>query len=205
LNGWDLTSFYYDSIDASPTFFRQVVTAPVPTVIYQPDHERIRQMGGTFSKDFQSFVLRGEAVYTWNRWFNLSQLNDSNNNGAVRQNFLDYIFSIDFPLPLESRMNLQFFQRWFPVHDPGIVQQRVESGVSLFASTKMFDDKVEPDLLMIQSLNRIDWLVRPRISWQFLPNWRLRLGGGIFGGKSDSLFGRFADRDRVFLEARYAF
>jgi hypothetical protein len=202
LNGWDLTSFYYDSIDASPSFFRQAVADPVPTFSYRAQHDRIHQVGGTFSKDFQSFVLRGEAIYTWDRWFNVSRTNDE--NGVVRQNFLDYILGIDVPLPLDSRVNLQFFQRWFPAHDPHILERRVESGVTLFASTKI-GDKVEPDLLLIHSLNRSDWLARPRITWQFLPNWRLRAGAGFFGGNKDALFGRFSDRDRVFLEARYAF
>ena len=203
LAGWDLTSFYYDSVDASPTFFRQVALAPPATFIYRPEHGRIRQLGATFSKDFHSFVLRGEAVYTWDRWFNVTRLADS--NGVVRQNFLAYILGVDFPLPSDSRLNLQFFQTWFPSHDPDITPRRIESGISLFASTKILDDKIEPDLLVIQSLNRLDWMVRPRITWQFLPNWRFRVGTGVFGGNSQGFFGRFANKDRAFVELRYTF
>jgi len=203
LKGWDLTGFYYDSINSAPAFFRQTINAPNPTLSYTPDHRRIHQLGGTVSKDFQSFVLRGEAVYTWDSLFSVSRLSDA--DGVVRQDFLDYIIGLDFPLPADSRLNFQFFQRWFPNHDPDITPARVESGVSLFASTKMLDDKVEPDLLVMQSLNRLDWMVRPRVTWQFQPSWRLRAGTALFGGTGQNLFGRFANRDRVFAELRYAF
>ena len=202
LGGWDLTAFYYSSIDASPTFFRDIINTPVPTVVYTPDHDRIHQTGGTVSKDLGSFVLRGEAVYTWNRWFNE---NFSDRNGVVRQDFLDYIVGADFPLPFESRIDLQLFQRWFPHHDRDILQRRVETGASLFASTKMLDGKIEPDLLLIQSLNRLDWMVRPRISWRFQPDWRLRLGTAAFGGSKDGLFGRFENRDRAFVDSATRF
>ena len=203
LKGWDLTGFYYDSINSAPAFFRQTINAPTPTLSYTPDHRRIHQLGGTVSKDFQSFVLRGEAVYTWDSLFSVSRLSDA--DGVVRQDFLDYIIGLDFPLPADSRLNFQFFQRRFPNHDPDITPARVESGVSLFASTKMLDDKVEPDLLVMQSLNRLDWMVRPRVTWQFHPSWRLRVGTALFGGTGQNLFGRFANRDRVFAELRYAF
>jgi hypothetical protein len=203
LNGWDLAAFYYNSMDAAPTFFREVINAPVPTVVYTPDHDRIQQAGSTVSKDFGPFVLRGEAVYTWGRWFNVKDLSDR--NGVVRQDFLDYIISGDIPLPSESRLNLQFFQRWFPHHDPNIIQRRVETGASLFASTKLLDGKIEPDLQLIHSLNRLDWMIRPRISWRFHPDWRLRVGTAVFGGDKDGLFGRFGNRDRAFVELRYAF
>jgi hypothetical protein len=203
LRGWDLTGFYYDSVDSSPAFFRQLISAPPATVVYTPDHDRIHQLGGTLSKDFQSFVVRAEAVYTWDRWFNVTRLSDS--DGVVRQNFLDYIVGVDFPLPSDSRLNLQFFQRWFPSHNPDIIPRRVESGITLFASAKILDDKVEPDLLVIHSLNRLDWMVRPRITWRFHPDWRFRIGTALFGGNNQGLSGRFDNRDRAFVELRYAF
>jgi hypothetical protein len=202
-NGWDLGAFYYGSMDANATFFRSIVLAPVPTISYRPDHERIHQAGLTVSKDVGSFVLKGEAIYTWDRFFNVRRATDA--DGVVRQKFLDYIVSAEIPLPMDSRINLQFFQRWFTNHDPDIIPRRVESGASLFASTKLFHEKVEPELLLIHSLNRLDWMARFKVNWHFAKDWRLVAGTAFFGGKSLGLFGRFDQQDRVFAELRYTF
>jgi Protein of unknown function (DUF1302) len=202
-NGWDLAIFYYGSIDSNATFFRTITLAPVPNVSYRPDHERIHQAGLTASKDLGSFVLKGEAIYTWDRFFNVSRVTDA--DGVVRQKFLDYILSAEIPLPMESRINLQFFQRWFTNHDPDIIPRRLESGASLFASTKLLNEKVEPELLLIHSLNRLDWMARFKINWYFAKDWRLVAGTAFLGGKELGLFGRFDNRDRVFAELRYTF
>jgi hypothetical protein len=202
-HGWDLATFYYGSVDANTTFFRSTILAPGPTVSYRPDHERVHQAGLTASKDVGSFVLKGEAIYTWDRFFNVKNANDA--DGVVRQNFLEYIISAEFPLPMESRLNLQFFQRWFPNHDADIVQRRVESGASLFASTKLFNEKVEPEFLLIQSLTQLDWMARFKINWYFAKDWRFVAGTAFFGGKKLGLFGRFDKEDRVFTELRYTF
>ena len=202
-NGWDLAAFYYGSTDENATFFRSTILAPTPTISYHPDHKRIHQAGLTASKDVGSFVLKGEAIYTWDRFFNVTRLNDA--DGVVRQDFLDYIVSAEIPLPMESRINLQFFQRWFTNHDPDIIPSRVESGASFYASTKLFNEKVEPELLMIHSLNRLDYMTRFKVNWYFAKDWRLVAGTAFFGGKDVGLFGRFDQKDRVFMELRYTF
>jgi hypothetical protein len=203
VGGWDLAAFYYGSMDANSTFFRSTILAPVPTVRYRPDHERIHQTGLTLSKDAGAFVFKAEAIYTWDRYFNV--INASDSNGVVRQDFLDYIVSAEIPLPMESRINLQFFQRLFTNHDHDIIPRRIESGASLLASTKLFNDKVEPELLMIQSLNRLDYMTRFKINWSFAKDWRFVAGAAFFGGKKLGLFGQFGNRDRVFTEIRYSF
>ena len=202
-NGWDLAAFYYGSMDSSPTFFRSMILAPVPTIRYRPDHERIHQAGLTMSKDAGSFVFKGEAIYTWDRYFNVTSASDP--NGVVRQNFLDYIISAEIPLPRESRLNLQFFQRWFTSHDSDIIPRRWETGASLYASTKLLNEKVEPELLLVQSLNRLDYMTRFKINWYFAKDWRFVAGTAFFGGHKLGLFGRFDNRDRVFTEVRYSF
>lgn len=203
VKGWDLAAFYYGSIDANTTFFRRTVFTPGPTISYRPDHERIHQAGVTASKDLGTFVVKGEAIYTWDRFFNVKNLNDA--DGVVRQNFIDYILSAEFPLPMDSRLNLQFFQRVFTDHNPDIAQRTVETGASLYASTKLFSEKVEPEFLLIQSLTQLDWMARFKINWYFAKDWRLVAGTAFMGGRKLGLFGRFDQQDRVFTELRYSF
>lgn len=201
--GWDFSSFYYSSMDASPAFFRTVQTEPIPLVIFRPDHDRIHQIGFTASKDFASFIINGETVYTMDRWFSVSDLSDA--NGVVQQDFLDYIIGFERPLPHDSRLNLQFFQRWFPSHDPNIFQKEFETGFSVYASTKMANEKLEPNALFIYSTTHKDYMLRLMLNWYPTQNWSLIFGTDILNGTAIGLFGRFDPTDRIYSEVRYSF
>ena len=203
INGWDLSAFYYSSMDTSPTFFREVVTTPVPTFVYTPDHKRIQQLGGTLSKGYLDTVLKVEMVYTHDRRFAVNRLSDA--DGVVQKDSLDYAVGLDYTLPHSSRINVQFFQHWFPEHDSAMTMKRLESGASFYASTKFMDGNVEPQLLLIGSLSRGDWMARPKFAWNLNGDWRWILGADVFGGTRTGLFGQYDGKDRVYTELRYIF
>ena len=110
-NGWDGALYYYRSTSASPTFYRQIITSPAPTYVYQPRHDRIWQAGATLAKDFGDFVFKLESVYTANLGYNVMRSTDD--DGVVKQNTLDYIISVDLPTADQTRWNVQLFQRIF--------------------------------------------------------------------------------------------
>lgn len=200
INGWDISAFYYNSLDASSTFYR--VSGLAEPIVFQPRHDRIDQAGATLAKDFGSVVLKGELIYTDGRKFNT--VRPTAIDGLVKQNTLDYVVGLDFTLPAETRLNLQFFQRVFFAHDPDIVSKQLESGASILLNGKLWN-KVEAQALLIHSLNRSDWMFRPRLSWNFERNWRWAIGADVFGGQPTGLFGRFDRSDRVYTELRYSF
>jgi SPOR domain/Protein of unknown function (DUF1302) len=203
INGWDLSAFFYSSMDTSPTFFRSVITIPAPMFVYSPDHKRIQQIGGTLSKGYVDTVLKIEMVYTRDRWFAVNQLSDL--DGVVQKDALDSAVGLDYNLPHSSRVNFQIFQRWFPDHDSAMIAKRAESGASLLISSKFMDGDIEPQLLVIASLSRGDWMARPKILWTLSGNWRWVLGGDVFGGARTGLFGQYGDNDRIYTELRYIF
>lgn len=201
-NGWDVSGFYYRGSDINPSFYREIVPGARPTFIYQARHDRIHQYGGTMAKDFGDVVLKAEAVYTRDRQFTVMNLTDA--DGLVRQNTLDWAVGLDFTLPADSRFNVQFFQRQHFDYNPDIIADRLENGYSLFASSKL-GNNWETQALFISSLNRSDWLFRPRVSWNIQRNWRLMLGADIFSGPQLGMFGRYDQHDRVYSEVRYSF
>lgn len=200
--GWDMAGFYYRSTSSYPTFYRQLINAPGPVVEFTPKHDRIWQVGGTVSKDLGSVVLRAETVFTGNKGFEVTRLSEQ--DGVVRQNTLDYIVSLDFVPFRDGRLNVQAFQRVYFDHDPDILYDRYETGVSVLLSGKI-NARWEPEILIIQSVNRDDRLLRPRIKWYPVQNATVIFGVDIFAGPAQGEFGRFANRDRIYAEARYAF
>jgi hypothetical protein len=203
--GWDIGGFLYSSMDSAPTY-RLVGKTPLgPGMLaynYRAEHRRIHQAGATFAKDFQDFVLKGEAIYTHGRSYNVRDPADG--DGLARQHTLDWVLGFDFQPGADTRINAQLFQRVFVDHDERIVPDQVESGATLLLNHKFARDW-EVDVLAIHSLNRSDWLLRPKLIWNFQQNWRMTFGADIFGGPADGLFGQFDKADRIYGEVRYDF
>jgi hypothetical protein len=197
-NGWDVSGFVYSSMDAQPTFYRD----PINKQVFYPRHDRIWQAGGTLGKDLGFAVLKAEAVYTHGRSFNTLNLADE--DGVVKQPTLDWAVGLDFNPTADTRLNAQVFQRVYFDHDPYNIFDRVESGASLLANYK-FSPAWEAEALWVSSLNRSDWMLRPKVIWKFQPNWRLTSGVDVFHGPLFGLFGRFDQADRVYAEVRHDF
>ncbi len=194
-NGWDVSGFYYTSMNSAPTFYQ---FAPN---VFTPRHDRIWQAGGTLAKDLRDFVLKAEAVYTNGRRFNLLVPDP---DGVVKQNTLDWVVGLDFNPTSDTRVNTQLYQRYFFDHDPNIIPDKTENGITLLVSHN-FSDKWTAEALLVHSLNRSDWMFRPKASWGFQPNWKLSFGLDIFGGPATGLFGQYDQQDRGYAEVRYDF
>lgn len=201
-SGWDTAVFFYSSMDAQPYFPRSIESGPVPTVVYRPDHDRIFQLGTTVAKDFEPWLLRLEAVYTKDRWYSVTRAADA--DGVVRQDSVDYALGMERSFD-DLRLNVQLFQRWFPSHDEDILLDAMETGYSLYLSNKFMRGELEPQLLIIGSLNRDDWLYRPKVVWLPNGNWQIVFGVDVLDGSPRGVFGRFNDSDRVYTEWRYMF
>lgn len=201
-SGWDVSAFYYHSLDASASFHRDPVIGPAPVFVYRPRHDPIDQAGGTLAKDLAWTVLKAEAVYTRGRGYNVTTLTQP--AGLVRSNTLDTALGLDFTPADDSRLNLQWFQRIYGNYAAAILQDKRESGASVFLSSKLAP-RLEGQVLLIRSLNRNDSLFRPRLAWNLQRNWHLIAGADIFHGPPTGLFGRYDKQDRLYSELRYAF
>ncbi len=198
VDGWDLSAFYYRSTDISQTFYR---TSDAP-IVFTPKHDRIRQVGVTFSKDMNAFVLKGEAVHTHGRKFNTSDL--TARYGLKESETLDYVIGADIPLGNDWRINAQYYARSFFGHDEGMAWDRNEQGVTLLVN-HAFNEKLEAEVLVVAGLNRDDTMIRPKVVWQMTPLWRGTAGLDIFGGERTGVFGRFDEKDRAYVEIRRDF
>jgi hypothetical protein len=194
VSGWDLAAFYYRSSSTQPTFYRLPSATPGQPFVFQPRFDRIWQVGGTLSKDLGESVVRAEAVYANGQGYSVTSLNVP--QGVVQRNTLDYIVSIEFALPGDTRLNLQGFQRaFFGGSASDNVIKSDGFGASVFLSTKL-TESVEPQILWIQNFKDAGGMIRPRINWYPAKNTALGFGVDIFTGPSDGYFGRYNNRDR---------
>jgi hypothetical protein len=172
--------------------------------VFQPRYDRIWQAGGTLSKDLGGdMVLRAEAVYTNGQGYSVTT--PAVPEGVAKRPTFDYIVSIEWALPGDTRLNLQGFQNVF--YDGGgkdLVVRNDGFGASIFLSTK-WTNALEPQILYIQNFDHAGGLIRPRLNWYAAKNTVAGFGVDIFTGPSDGYFGRYNNRDRVYAELRYDF
>ena len=122
----------------------------------------------------------------------------------MRRSTLDYILSVEFPLPSDTRLNFQLFHRIVQGGEANFAVETDGDGGSIFISTKI-TPTIEPQLLWVQGFSGTGNMVRPRVNWTMAKNTVLGVGLDIFTGPVTSLFGRYGNRDRVYAELRYAF
>ncbi|MBR0568557.1 hypothetical protein J5J83_20730 [Azoarcus sp. L1K30] len=194
IDGWDLSAFYYDSRNVEPSLYR-VSFAPA----YELRHDRIRQFGGTFSKDMGPFVLKGEVVHASGRRF--ISLDPNAPFGLRKSDTLDYAVGVDVPVGSDWRFNVQYFERLHFNHADGMLVERNEPGAT-FQAVHTFGSEFEFEFLAASSLIRRDFMLRPKLTWKFAPEWRALMGVDYFEGRHTALFGRFDDSDRVYFEVR---
>lgn len=195
VGGWDLSGFYYRSYDVSPTVY-----AYTPGLALLR-HDRLHQVGGTFSKDMGSFVLKGEGVHTRGR--SLNTFAPGGAVGLAATDMIDYAVGADIPAG-DWRFNVQYYGRWLADHHPLMMSDRSETGVT-FQVVHGVGSNLETELLAVSSLNRSDYMLRPKVSWKFAPSWRVVSGVDIFGGSQPGLFSAYGRRDRAYLELRHWF
>jgi len=195
VGGWDLSAFYYRSYDISPTLYA------LEQGVARLRHDRLGQTGGSFSKDLDSFVLKGEMVHTHGR--SLNTFASGPRLGLMPTDMVDYAFGVDVPVG-DWRFNVQYYGRWLEEHVPALMTDRLEQGVTLQV-VHGAGTNLEAELLALSSVNRSDHLLRPKLTWKFAPAWRLVGGMDIFGGSGNGLFSRYDRNDRVYLELRHVF
>ena len=208
VDGWDLSAFYYRSYDVSPTLY-EIVPSAVPGAMPAASlrHERLHQIGATFSKDLGSFVLKGEAVHTRGRGVNTltpAAVPGGRELGLSETDMIDYAVGADIPVASDWRINTQLYGRWLDEHRIEMVSDRMETGVT-FLAVHTFSSDLEMEFLAVSSLNRSDYMLRPKLLWKLAPAWRATAGFDIFGGGGEGRLSAYDRSDRAYVELRHWF
>jgi uncharacterized protein DUF1302 len=200
--GWDVAAFYYRSFSTLPTLYRVPSGLADQPFAFEPRYDRIWQVGGTMSKDFDEFVLRAETVYAHGQRYGVTDPGAA--EGVATRSTLDYIVSVEFTLPRDTRVNIQGFQRVFFGGGGDLALKADGFGASLYVTTKL-TPTLEPQLLWIQNFKDAGGMIRPRLNWSAAKNTTVGFGLDIFTGSSDGFFGRYNNRDRAYVEVRWDF
>ncbi len=200
--GWDLSVFYLYTWDKFPAYFRTIDSSTRYT--FNPEHKRLNVGGFTLAKEISDIILKTEFVYSEGKYF--AVIDDKDSDGVVRKASIDYLVGMDYTLWDRLDINVQFMQRIIPGYKDTIFrEERIRSTASIRLKTGFRDNTIEPEILIISSLEETDMMIRPKIEFTWGGRWRFRLGADIFEGKNDGVFGQYDTKDRVYTELRLIF
>lgn len=207
VSGWDLAAFYYTSPDHLPSLAKTLTVDTLtgsPLVLLDPVHERVHNLASTFSKGIgDSMIVRGEFVYTAGRLFNTRT--PAVNRGLDDKGQLRYVVGFDYDIGGRLLVNSEFQQEAILGSTGNIADQHLRTWMFFRFSSRLFDDKLRPELIAIVGLDGGDTHFGPRLSYDVTDSVNLTWGADVFSGPQNQLYGQFDGQDRIFMNTRWRF
>ena len=168
----------------------------------RPEHHRLTMGGGSFSVPLNGLVVRGEAAYYKDKYF---QTRDPEaENATTKKNYVHYMAGLDYNL-YDWTINTQFIQEHILDYSEGIRDDEFESTVTFLGRKDYFRDLLTVELFSYIGLNNGDALLRPTVYYDFADGFEIIGGANIFLGDEEGRFGRFKDNDMIYTKIRYSF
>jgi hypothetical protein len=207
----DWSVSYFDGLDLYPDL---EITALGPTKIrVRPTHHRVRVVGADAAAVWGPYGLRAEAAYTFT---------EQSEHNQVKSPFLFLVLGADRTFLGSLNVNLQFVLRVVtdyrdprasldPVTRAVATEQatinsqldRVQESITFRVSKKWLGDTLETEVGSIVGLNRLDFGVRPKVTYAITDRLRATVGADIYRGPSPSFFGRVRDLSTAYVELRW--
>lgn len=220
IGGWDVSASYLYAWDAFPAASRTIFGLAGSTATrdarFKPRYHRVHTLGATASKGVMGSVIKGEAAYVLGKVFGTEPI-DLDGDGVsdiveLKRDYLKYALGWDVRL-YGVDIFWQFSQQWIPNWDPGILQDRLETGASIFVQKNLMYDRLLLKFFVLYTVNNREALIRPRVEYRFTDRLKGAFGADIFEGDlgepsnpdSFNFIGFFDLNDRVYTELRYSF
>src|SRR6185437_891857 len=125
--------------------------------------------------ELDSVVLRGEFVYTQNKYLSTSNLLSP--DGLARKNIIEYLLAAEHTFSNDVDVNLQASQQIIPAYENDLVgETHTRTSLSLGVQRSFFNDRVQPALQGVTDWPYHDFIARPSLGFRFGNHWRLTVG-----------------------------
>ncbi len=199
--GLDVGAFYLHSWTSVPVMYRAINAGVYE---FTPDYERQNIFGGTFSKEINDYVCKGEAVYYPDAYFSVNDPGDV--DGVKKSGYVDYLVGVDHTYFNKWDVNVQLTQRWIMDYESTFYgEEEFSNGFSLRLSRNWLSTKLTTEAMVIVNLAGPDYLYRPRIGYAVTDNFKVAAGVDVLAGDPSGLYGYFRDKSRWYTEVTYKF
>lgn len=199
---WEYTLNAYSGWTQDPVAYRTLQPLPAPHIVIMPVVERRRLVGGSVDRPIGPVVVRFEGSYTPDEYLDVATPDGVGNYVSFR--VLRYAVGLDW-----IRNNWLISPQMFQQHvlDAGnrLVADANQSFFTLLLQRKWLQDRLTFRLFTLYGPDRSDRWIAPRLVYEIGGTVELGISADLFGGQPDGQFGKFRDRDRVVVSARWKF
>jgi hypothetical protein len=210
---WSLS--FFDGLDLFPDIaIDRITTSSLDLVL---KHHRIRVIGADAATTVGRYGLRAEAAYTFTE-------DSIGNDPRVKNPFFFLVAGGDRTFFEYLNVNLQYIfhfvfhhrpsreisdpvERGVAIEQAAIANQvdQAQHGFSLRISHKWLNETLEGEVTTVLFFTRLDFVVRPKVTYALTDRWKVTVGADIFRGDPQSLLGRLRDNSTAYAEIRWSF
>ncbi len=227
----DVSFSWFYTWDDFPVLFRSAMieTALEPT--FFPAYTRINIYGATAVRPLGEGVLKLEAAYVPDKYFGLRNDSDIDGDGFLDSQGVLQRRHVRWGIGYEfQRWGIDFapaITQWVILgHDERMIQDRLDTSLTLFLRKPMPQQSMVLQLLAIALINMEELYLKPKLIMNVTDHFQIAAGFDLFFGEASQLgigggtspitggntieqsaqfFGNFSGNDRVFAEFRYTF
>ena len=181
----DFSVSYFNGYSKEPAFPAEA-RVEGDQYIWEPEFYRVHVLGGDFSRDFGSFVVRGEGAY-----FKPDEEFD------LKRPYYRCVLGVDFNLIDELYVNTQYYRE----------EEEGREAVDMITLATQYE--VTPfqqfELNVSYGIDGHDYLINPVYKVDVIDSLSLTLGAYLFEGDEGTLFGSFVDKDYLYFVLNKAF
>jgi hypothetical protein len=115
------------------------------------------------------------------------------------------VLGLDWSGLEEMFVSVQLFQSVITERPSGVFRDWLEDVMTALVRREFLNDRLVAELLWLQSLNRGDGLIRPKIRYEWRSNVTVWGGVDIFYGNEHGFFGQFTRQTRVIFGLEWGF
>lgn len=222
---------YFHTWDDFPVIFRTIKIDSSTDPQFFPTYTRINIFGTTFVKPVGDAIVKAEVAWVPDKYFGLKRNVDLNNDGyldndgVVKLKHYRWGLGVDFSLwgiDLSPAIT-----QWIILdYQPGLIQDRNDTSLTLFARKPVPENAMVLQLLAISLINMQELYLKPKVTFDISSRFKIAFGMDLFYGlrskfgvsaaagavaqvtaveQQAQFFGNFHNNDRLFAEFKYAF
>jgi hypothetical protein len=204
IGGYDFSGSYFYTWDDNPTVHQEfALDSPGPgdvTVTVTPRYHRLHIIGMDLAKAIGELSLRTESA------FFITEDTEGEDND-ITDPYLRWAIGADYAFFTDYSINLQFSGEITGIRLNFNTFKHADTLNTIIVGLtgNFLEERLYAEVGAIYELEDEDYLIVPKVEYDFSDSLALSAGAHIFGGDAGTQFGSFDENDALFLNAKYSF
>ncbi len=199
IGGYDFSGSYFFTWDDNPIAYQELTFSyPDVTVTTTLKYYRLHIIGLDLAKVIGELSLRAESA------FFITEDPEGEDEG-IADPYLKWAIGADYTFLDNYTINLQFSEEIQNLNFNTLKHVETLNSIIVSLSANFLEERLIVELGGIYEFEDEDYLVIPKLEYDFSDSLSFSFGAQIFGGDKGTQFGSYDENDALFIKAKYSF